>query len=96
MWVGAPPEGPGRDRGALLAKPPAALAGLDIQMQVIVMGGIGAGAKNRGEMQAGRGAGGSLERFEEIAAVLSRLDAHTGAIVKAKGGDVEGVAKGVL
>ena len=39
------------------------------------MGGIGAGAKNRGEMQAGRGAGGSLEwRRDELARITLPFD----------------------
>ena len=81
---------------ASLAQPPAAAPVFDVQMQVVGMRGIGAGAKHGGEMQAGRAAQGALERLGHVATVAARGDLDARAILEPQGGDVEGIAKGVL
>ena len=81
---------------ASLAQPPAAAPVFDVQMQVVGMRGIGAGAKHGGEMQAGRAAQGALERLGHVATVAARGDLDARAILEPQGGDVEGITKGVL
>src|SRR5690606_13531785 len=80
----------------LLAQPIATPPRLDVDMQMIVMGGIAARPQDCGEMQAGGPADRALKGLLQVAAVLPRLDLDPRAVLKTEGGNVESIAKSVL